>query len=82
MSMRKILVLNKIKLDASKKKRGREIKFVTQVMHIVYVSCALMNDNLQVPYLVLYFIYMHRWSTLCYFVYLEMINTMDTIAYL
>ena len=82
MSMRKLVVLDKIKLDANKNKRGREIKFVTQVMHIVYVSCALMNNNLKVPYLVLYFIYMHRWSTLCYFVYWEMISTMDTIAYL
>ena len=40
-----------------RKKWGKENKMATQVVHIVYVSCALLNNNLLVPYLVLSFIH-------------------------
>jgi hypothetical protein len=33
-----------------------------------FVSYALVNDDLQVPYLVLSLIHMHRWKTLGYIV--------------
>ena len=66
------IIVKDLKLDAIWKK-GKGNKIATQVVQIVYVSCALLNDNLQVPYSVLYLIYMHRWLTLCYFVYLKMI---------
>ena len=61
-------------------KKGKGNKIATQVVQIVYVLCALLIDNLQVPFSVLGLIFMHRWPTLCYVVYYKIISTMETIA--
>ena len=52
-------------------KRGTEIKLQTQVVQIVYNPCALLIENLQVPYSVLDLIFMHRWSIILLFCLLE-----------
>ena len=50
-------------------KWGKENKITTQVVQIVYVSCALLIDHLQVPYLVLALIFIYIWPIICYVVY-------------
>ena len=44
-------------MDAIKKYGEKKVKMATQVVHKVYVSCALMNINLQVPDLVLSYVH-------------------------
>ena len=41
-------------------KKGKGNKIATQVVQIVYDPCALLIDNLQVPYSVIDLIFMHR----------------------